>query len=316
MSLAVDVDAVRRRIGAWVATQPAGERPAHDLLWRDALLVVDQVLALARATLGAGGAPLWTVDVRLPSAAHVLATLSGVAARSLHRATDALIAAEALDGVSQVGSERVVRLRPEVLTDAPVLAAVRWDIVRGRLGDADAPAARLIVRELACRTTSEARAQAHFVSASQRELAEAVGYSKGSMRRHLDALVSAGLIVSRSRDRANSWHRLQPIVFEGEAVVERPAPPSDEALSRPVPRRILGGSAPAPSPSLPAALPTRTSSPVPRAPTAPVDAALTLEVNGVRVALPAGVELTLEQDDGGAMWYRAGTLRLGPVRFD
>jgi hypothetical protein len=34
------------------------------------------------------------------------------------------------------------------------------------------------------------------------------------------------------------------------------------------------------------------------------------------VALPAGVELTLERDDSGTMWYRAGALRLGPVRFD
>ena len=32
-------------------------------------------------------------------------------------------------------------------------------------------------------------------------------------------------------------------------------------------------------------------------------------------AIPAGVELTLEQDDAGALWYRAGGLRLGPVRF-
>jgi hypothetical protein len=46
-----------------------------------------------------------------------------------------------------------------------------------------------------------------------------------------------------------------------------------------------------------------------------VEAALTLEVNGVRVALPAGVQLTLEQDADGALWYRAGSLRLGPVRF-
>jgi hypothetical protein len=47
-----------------------------------------------------------------------------------------------------------------------------------------------------------------------------------------------------------------------------------------------------------------------------IAAALTLEVNGVRVALPPGVELTLEQDEQGALWYRAGAVRLGPVRFD
>jgi hypothetical protein len=177
------------------------------------------------------------------------------------------------------------------------------------------------------------------------------------MRRHLDALVGAGLLLSRSRDRANSWHRLQPVVFEaGDPSFADSPPPRDDprrarpALERPARAATDRGSPGTEEGSVPPPLPASSTlstpsarsaaSPIraaptspaaavaaatPAAPTAraaqaartsPVDAALTLEVNGVRVALPAGVELTLEQDDSGAMWYRAGALRLGPVRFD
>ena len=78
-------------------------------------------------------------------------------------------------------------------------------------------------------------------------------------------------------------------------------------------RAGASASVPAPFPALPNAAPIRETA-TPAAARA-IESALTLDVNGVRVAIPAGVELTLEQDDAGALWYRAGGLRLGPVRF-
>ena len=309
---------MRRRIGSWIAAQPADERPEIETIWRDALLVGDQVVALAQATPVAGTMPLWSVEVSLPGDGHLLSQAAGLSPRLTRRAVDVLIAAEMLDGVSQIGDDRVVRLRPEVLGDAPVLAAVRWDVVRARLGDRDAPISRLVVRELARRTSADARAQGHFVSASQRELADAAGYSKASMRRHLDALIDAGLIASRSRDRTNSWHRLQPVVFD-QAVLATPAlPPVDRTAPRPAPAEPRSV---APRQAQPRALPDlprpsqRSDAIDPGGTPRPVLSAMTIEINGVRVALPAGVELTLEQDDSGAMWYRTGTVRLGPVRF-
>jgi DNA-binding transcriptional ArsR family regulator len=289
--------------------------------------------------------------VHVPSDARELARGTGLGVAALRRTIEALIGAEVLDGAGQIGEERVVRLRPEILADAPVLAAIRWDVVGELLGPAEAPVARLVVRELARRTSLEARARGHFVSASQRELADAVGYSKASMRRHLDALVAVGVIASRSRDRTNSWHRLEPVVFDGAMEAVDGATPAPAASSRPLPS---GGRA---SPALRAAIPARETGaagaaaagtslhrasalaaeqpvadarpllapPSPLAAPAggsssasavPIPAALTIEVNGVRVALPPGVELTLEQDASGALWYRAGGLRLGPVRFD
>jgi DNA-binding transcriptional ArsR family regulator len=349
-SLAVDGGTVRRRIGAWISGLPVAERPNVEATWRHGILVCDRVLTMARGTLGAADRPPWTVDVHVPSDARELARGTGLGVAALRRTIEALIGAEVLDGAGQIGEDRVVRLRPEILVDAPVLAAIRWDVVGELLGPAEAPVARLVVRELAHRTSIEARARGHFVSASQRELADAVGYSKASMRRHLDALVAVGVIASRSRDRTNSWHRLESVVFDGAMEAGDVATPAPAVSSSPL---ASGGRA---SPTRRAAIPARetevpgaaaagtslrgasvvaTEQPAvdarpllaPSAPNAapagrslsasavPVPAALTIEVNGVRVALPPGVELTLEQDASGALWYRAGGLRLGPVRF-
>lgn len=352
-SLALDTDVLRQRLGAWIATQAASERPSVDVLWREATLVCDGIVALACATFGAGNAPLWLVDVRVSPDAQELVHWTGLSSRTVFHTVEALVAAEVLDGVSQVGRERVVRIRPDLLLDAPVLAAVDWRTVRHRLGEAASPIAHLLVRELARRTTIEARLQGHFISVSQRELAEAVGYSKASMRRHLDVLAAAGVIVSRSRDRANSWHRLQALVFgaeggdtvngrrtgtdagapiakrDGDRREDVPGPTPTSARNESQPMTGRAGFRAGRAERAAAARPviSRASAAAARdehdtsgltSPTTPaqlVESALTFEVNGVSIALPSGVELTLEQDASGALWYRAGALRFGPVRF-
>ena len=43
--------------------------------------------------------------------------------------------------------------------------------------------------------------------------------------------------------------------------------------------------------------------------------AITIEIDGVRGPLPAGVQPVLEQDADGTSWYRIGAVRLGPLRF-
>ena len=42
---------------------------------------------------------------------------------------------------------------------------------------------------------------------------------------------------------------------------------------------------------------------------------ITIEIEGVRWPLPAGVQPVLEQDADGTAWYRIGAVRLSPLRF-
>ena len=332
-SLVVSASAVRGRLGAWKATHPSvAGRGAVE--WPAALLVASAAIELGRAALGArDDAAPWELVITVPPSALDLARRTGLAADPVRRALDALISAEALDCRSRVGDELVVQCRAELFEDAPVVGALDWHTIRDRLATALSPAALLVVRALAARTTPDDRARERFVPASLRDLEEAAGSGKAAVRTALAALTRAGLVESKLRPRVDSWHRLL-----GGAFGETPAAASDVAVS-PAPARATArvdalpfarprvADAPRPAPPVAAAADAAFATPAtPATPTPPATppaarsesaAWAIVEVNGVALPVPPGVVPQPEQDAATGDWYlRVGpNVRYGPLRF-
>jgi hypothetical protein len=229
-SLAISADVVRARLGAWAGLRAPDERPDLDTAWREVLLVLGALVEAGDAALGADAAPAWERAVPIPREPLDLQQRAALSGDAVRRAVDRAISAELLDLQSRVGDELVVRLRPEVFADAPVVAAVDWVAVRRALGLQVSPVALLLVREIARRTTPERRAQGDVVPISLREFGAATGASKGTIQKALGVLQTAGLLESRIRDRVDSWHRLLPAAF-GESPITWTAAPRAEQTS-------------------------------------------------------------------------------------
>jgi DNA-binding transcriptional ArsR family regulator len=313
----VSASAGRARLGAGQDPHPsAAGRGAVE--WPAALLVASAAIELGRAALGArDDAAPWELVITVPPSALDLTRRTGLAADPVRRALDALISAEALDCRSRVGDEFVVQCRAELFEDAPVVGALDWRTIRDRLATALSPAALLVVRALAARTTPDDRARERFVPASLRDLEEATGSGKAAVRTALAALTRAGLVESKLRPRVDSWHRLL-----GGAFGEAPAAAREVVVS-PAPARASAGvdALPLARPrSRPADAP-RLATPTPPAPP-PVarsepGAWAIVEVNGVALPVPPGVVPQPEQDAATGDWYlRVGpNVRYGPLRF-
>lgn len=339
-SLAVSADAVRAKLGAWVGLCAPEERPDLDTAWREVLLVLGAVVESGSAGLGGEALPPWERDVAVPREPLDLRRRTALPRDGVRRAIDRAISAELLDLVSRLGDGLVVRIRPEVFADDPIVAGIDWDAVRGALGAATTPVALLLVREIARRTAPERRLKQEAVSISLRELGAATGASKGTIQKTLGTLHAAGLAESWARDRVDSWHRLLPTVFGG--VTSQAPSVAIEAGRAPHPAPLTspsgGGAAPANALPVPAtmrvdvgagralqphvATSSEIASPpegarmgirpsVAAAAISAVSPAVTVyEVNGVRWPLPAGVRPQLERGTDGPPVRRIGNLRL------
>ena len=318
-SLAVSADVVRAQLGAWAGLRAADERPDLDAAWREVLLVLGALVEAGAATLGVESLPPWERAVPVPREPLDLQRRAALSREAVRRATDRAISAELLDLERRVGDELVVRLRPEVFADAPVVAAVDWAAVRDALGPQVSPVALLLVREVARRLTPERRAQGDVVPVSLREFGAATGASKGTIQKALGVLNAAGLVESRTRDRVDSWHRLLPPVFGA------PLPTSGAAA---LPLVAPAPAAPAPVRAAPPIVPASTTddgtsnglTPAPSADTstalAAVGEAITVtvyEVDGIAWPLPPGVQPRLERGADGTLMRRIGNMRL-PLR--
>jgi len=328
-ALVVSASAIRSAFGAWSATRPRQE--SLDVpRWPHALLVAMAVAESGRASLAASndGAP-WESDVTIAPVPRDLMRRTALSAGVVRRIVDALLSADVLESVSRVGDTHVVRLRPGVFEDAPVLGAVSWNGVRERLGVDLSSAALLTVRELAVRTTPEDRARSQFVPLTLRDLEEATGHGKGAVRSALAALARAEVVESRVRPRMDSWHRLLPAAFGAAAApvggasaptasgtvgrVQRAEPPARpvEAIE-PV---AVGAPTPGGRPAADPAVPPRRVGGAPGSVPAVDDWAI-VEINGVRFPVPPGVQPIPERDASGEWYLRVGPgLRYGPLRF-
>lgn len=338
-SLAVSAEAIRAKLGAWVGLSAPDERPDLDAAWREVLLVLGALVEAGSAGLGREALPPWEREVPVPREPLDLQRRTALSRDSVRRGVDRAISAEVLDLMRRVGDELVVRLRPDVFGDAPVVAAVDWDAVRGRLGVAVSPVALLLVREIARRTAPERRTRGEAVPVSLRELGGATGASKGTIQKTLGALHAAGLVESWTRDRVDSWHRLLPAAF-GEAgaptratataeTSQHALPPvvpltpdarggvpevSTDLLPPWPPRRVTA--APPPGPATPeSAAPPAPATPLGVGALARAGLAVTVyEVNGVPWPLPAGVRPQLERSADGSSIRRIGNVRLPTQR--
>ena len=349
-SLAVSADVVRAKLGAWAGLCAADERPDLDMAWREVLLALNALVEAGGVILGAGSLPAWERAVPVPREPLDLQLRAALSRGALRRAVDRAISAELLDLESRVGDELVVRVRPDIFADAPVVAAINWSSVRLALDTQISPVALLLVREIARRTTPERRAQGEVVPISLREFVAATGASKGTIQKALRILNAVGLVESRTRDRVDSWHRLQPPAF-GEMPVPLPAAQeaSDEVsadrrssmvaasshvaeASGDVAQRAeyRGWTAPSPlepgapheaqplrsspaSPSMGATVMRASSGANQPAPAGSGGAVTMYEVDGITWPLPSGVHPRLERDADGAPMRRIGNLRL-PIR--
>lgn len=220
-TFAVSARAVRECVGAWAATQSAGRRP-DGMAWRDGLAVASAIVEAAHALLpsgatgepGAGPPAPWEVPVSVSREPQDLVRRTYLRADRVRAVVDLLVSARVLDLVERTGDEWQVRLRSEVFEDAPVLAAVAWDMVRDRLGlSTGAPAALAIVRELARRTSPGARADRHFERLTFLEIGELTGFGKSALRTGLTACIRGRLLEARTRERVASYYRLLPAAF-------------------------------------------------------------------------------------------------------
>jgi hypothetical protein len=212
-SLAVSPDVVRAKLGAWSGLRAPEERPDLDAAWREVLLVLEALVEAGAAALTAEAVPAWERDVPVPREPLDLQQRTALSRNAVRRAVDRAISAELLDLQRRVGDELLVRVRPEVFADAPVVAAVDWVAVRRALDVQVSPVALLLVREIARRTTPERRAHDELVPISLREFGAATGASKGTIQKTLGVLQATALVESHIRDRVDSWHRLLPTVF-------------------------------------------------------------------------------------------------------
>lgn len=336
-SLAISPDVVRAKLGAWVGLQPTGERPDLDTTSREVLLVLGALVEAGGAALGADGLPPWERGVPVPREPLDLQQRAALSRDAVRRATDRAISAELLDLERRVGDELVVRLRPELFADAPVVAAVDWAAVRRALGTQVSPVALLLVREIARRMTPERRTQGDVVPVSLREFGAATGASKGTIQKALAALNAVALVESRTRDRVDSWHRLLPPVFGASPAVAPVVVPAAEWLSRDQPSGSYQATASAwshavgapnapsdfrtdaptvsPTAARPAAHPpTSWAAPTAGKSTGVAVGAVTVyEVGGIAWPLPAGVQPRLERGPDGEPVRRIGNVRI-PLR--
>ncbi|GLC28261.1 hypothetical protein [Roseisolibacter agri] len=339
-SLAVSPDVVRAKLGAWVGLLPVEERPDLDATSREVVLLLGALVEAGTAALGADALPPWERGVPVPREPLDLQQRAALSRDAVRRATDRAISAELLDLERRVGDELVVRLRPDVFADAPVVAAVDWGTVRRALGTQVSPVALLLVREIARRTTPERRAQGEVVPISLREFGAATGASKGTIQKALAALNATALVESRTRDRVDSWHRLLPPAFGVLPAPVRTPEPADAGSVGDTP--VAAASATAlPSGSGGRASPARDASSAPlerprvdasvhdrRVPSAPAltsrpahrppplatgDAVTVYEVSGIAWPLPAGVQPRLERGADGVPMRRIGNVRI-PLR--
>jgi hypothetical protein len=334
------------RLAAWSASHA---EVSEEIAWPSAFLVAMGVAEAGRALLGASGRAAWDQAVTLPASTRDLERRSALSGATVRRTLDVLVSAEVLDCHSRIGDELVVQLRADLFEHAPVLAAVAWEHVRDRLSEAVSPTALLVLADLAGRASVEDRRQGRFLPASLRELEVATGSGKGAVRTALGALARAGLIESRLRPRQDSWHRLLAPVFGGDndatAAVPRPRIDDHDSVGvdgpkasgrrgaglrvlehdpgaasvREVGPRSQGRHAPWPQQGQQHAhAPADPTGAAPAAtPTVAAAQWAIVEVNGVRLPVPAGVTPQPEQDAGTGEWFlRVGpNTRYGPLRF-
>lgn len=326
-SRVVAVDAVRGRVQVALAQEEgraagrdAAVAPAH---WRPAVLVAMALAeAAARDELGearSGGRAPWELALDVPAEPLELVRRTGLPRDAVRAALERLVAARVLEAHHRAGHAWRVQLAAEVFEDAPVVGAVAWEAVRRALPREQLPAALLLVRELAAQMTPADRELQRVLRVRPRELAEAIGYSRGKAGAVLDALAAAGLAAVDRRPRDRTLVRLTPAVFD--AVGGAPsgaARPGSEPLPAPLaaasaPRRVERTAAAVverdvrdarvAAPVLaPPAGPPSASTAAPAPAPAPASGMRRLELwPGAPVEVPAGAPLRLTTDAAGEL---------------